>query len=703
MDRFARAVTHHRVLIIVVFLVISIVCALLISTVRVNYNMADYLPPDAQSTTAVSLMAEEFAGGLPNASVMVRDVTVSEALASKEELEAVPGVDEVLWLDDTVDLKEPLEMADPDSVEAFYKDGNALFTVTIDEEYERPAVEAIWEIIGPEGAVAGEAADNVGMMQATGAEVGNAVAILVPIILVILILSSTSWIDPLLYLLSIGSAIVINMGTNAILGEVSFVTNSVSPILQLAVSLDYSIFLLHSFDKHCQNVGDPVLAMQEAIKESASTVAASMLTTLCGFLALAIMNFRIGADLGLNLAKGIIFSFICTLVFLPAMTLVFCKLIDKTRHRPLLPSFHGVYKFFSKLAVPAVVIVAILIVPCFLGQARTQFVYGNEAVAGASYSRAAASQSAIEDAFGSSTVMALLVPAGDVAREAALSEDLLELPHVTSVVSFAGTVGTAFPADFLGSEITDQFYSDHYARIVVYTDTGSEGDVAFQTVEDITDTAHQYYAEVWSAGESANLYDMRSVVDRDNIIVTLIAALAIFVVLLFTFRSATLPLVLLLTIETAIWINLSIPYFTGTSINFIGYLVLNTVQLGATVDYAILLTTTYLRKRRLLPQREAMMQAMGESFESILVSASVLSIAGFTLYLTSTNPPVRDIGLLLGRGTVLSFVMVMCFLPAVLRFLDTAIAKTTYHSDFFDGDIRRPHTRQHLEGSSYGG
>lgn len=699
MDRFASAVTHHRVLIIIIFVAVSLFCALLIPTVQVNYNMADYLPPDAQSTRAVELMSEQFSGGLPNADVMARNVSLAQALEIKEQIAAVPGVENVLWLDDTVDIRQPLAMADQETVESFYKDGSALFTVTIADGRERAAVGQIWEIVGEEGAVAGTAADNVGMMEATGAEVGNAVAILVPIILVILILSSTSWMDPLLYLLAIGSAIVINMGTNAILGQVSFVTNSVSPILQLAVSLDYSIFLLHSFSKQRDRLGDPEAAMQAAIKESVSTVAASMMTTLCGFLALAFMNFRIGADLGLNLAKGIVFSFICTLVFLPAVTLVLCNAIDATRHRPLLPSFSGVYRFFSKLAVPSVVIVAILIVPCFLGQARTQFVYGNESVQGASYSTAAASKEAIEDTFGSSTIMALLVPAGDVAREAALGEELLALPHVTEVVSYASSVGTAFPADFLGSSITDQFYSDALARIVVYTDTGSEGDEAFQTVEEITQAARRYYGDdIWSAGESANLYDMRTVVDQDNIVVSLIAAAAIFLVLVITFRSALLPVILLLTIETAIWINLSIPYFTDTAINFIGYLVLNTVQLGATVDYAILLTTSYMRKRRLLPQREAMMQAMGESFESVLVSASVLSVAGFTLYATSTNPPVRDIGLLLGRGTVLSFVMVMCFLPAMLRFLDGAVARTTYHSDFYGGGMRRMHSARPLEG-----
>jgi len=682
MDRFAKVVTHHNKTIIAIFIAVAVICAILAMMVGVNYDMTDYLPPEAQSTKALEIMEEEFGGSLPNTSVMVRDVTVQQALAYKQELVQIDGVTEILWLDDTMDVTQPLEMADPGTVEGFYKNGNALFSVTIEEGKERGAIEAIWELIGESNAVAGEAADTVNMQQATSGEVGNAVAILLPVILAILILSSSSWVDPLLYVLAIGISIVINMGTNLFLGEVSFITNSVSPILQLAVSLDYAIFLLHSFADNRKKYGDPAKAMQAAIKESVSTVSASMLTTLFGFLALAFMNFQIGADLGLNLAKGIILSFVSTMIFLPAITLAMFKLIDKTHHRPLMPSFEHVNRFFSKLAIPAIILVAILIIPSFLGQAQTNFIYGNEALDTGSASER--SKEDINEEFGQSTIMALLVPRGDVARELELGRELQELDHVTSIVSFANTVGTAFPVDFLGEEVAGQFYSDHYARIVVYTDTPTEGDVAFETVEEITAVAQSYYgSEVYSVGQSANLYDMKAVVQVDNKVVTLIAVLAIFLVLLVTFRSATLPFILLLTIETGIWVNLAIPYFTGTSINFIGYLVLNTVQLGATVDYAILLTNTYIRKRRLMPQKEAMNRAMGDVFKSIMVSASVLAVAGFTLYLTSTNPPVRDIGLLLGRGTVLSFVMVVCFLPAMLKLFDKAIEKTTYKSNFY--------------------
>ncbi len=421
--------------------------------------------------------------------------------------------------------------------------------------------------------------------------------------------------------------------------------------------------------------------MRHAIKQSMSTVAASAATTLFGFLALVFMNFQIGADLGLNLVKGIVLSFVSIMIFLPALTLCLLKALDKTRHRRLMPSFKNINRGMSKLALPVMILVVVLIIPSFLGQGQTGFLYGNGNADPSNPS--GRSKIEIKEEFGQSTIMALLVPRGEIAKEQELSAELEQLDHVTGVMSYANTVGTAFPAEFLGDGVTSQFYSDNYARIIVYTDTPDEGDTAFATVEEIMGTARDYYGDtVYSAGQSANLYDIKNVVQRDHSFVTILAVIAIFLVLLVTFRSATLPFLLLLTIEAGIWINLAIPYFSGISINFIGYLVINTVQLGATVDYAILLTNTYIRNRRMMPQKTAMDRAMGSSFKSILVSAATLAAAGFTLYATSSNPMVSDIGLLLGRGTLLSLAMVVCFLPAMLKIFDKAIAKTTYRSGF---------------------
>jgi predicted RND superfamily exporter protein len=476
-------------------------------------------------------------------------------------------------------------------------------------------------------------------------------------------------------------SVIINMGTNAVFPTVSFLTNAVTPILQLAVSLDYAIFLLHSFGAHRKNGGSVEDAMRAAIKESFSTVAASASTTLFGFMALLFMEFRLGADLGLSLAKGIIFSFVSVMVFLPAFTLTVYKVIDKTRHRELMPTFSNVHNFIRWLTVPAIIIVALVIVPCFLGQSSTGFAYGYQAAA---KSMRGTDADITDEVFGRTTTMVLLVPKGDPVREEQLGDELKTLPYVKSVVSYAESAGTGIPSEFLDKEIREQFYSENYARIIVYTNTPSEGEAAFATVENISATAKSYYPTgVYSAGQSANLYDIKTVVQQDNRVTNLIAIVAIFAVLLLTFRSGILPFLLLLTIEAAIWINLAIPYFTGTSINYIGYLVLNTVQLGATVDYAILLTVTYMRLRKTTDKKAAMHSALGSSFRSILVSAVTLSAAGFTLAGTTTNPLIADIGILLGRGTLLSMTLVLVFLPGLLAIFDGVIGKATYKAGFF--------------------
>lgn len=681
MDTFVDLIIRFKRAIIIVCAILAVIGGVAFFLIKVNYNMVDYLPPEAQSTRALDIMEEEFDTSMTNASVMVMDVSLQEAVNYKERLLAVDGVSEVLWLDDTVNILEPLETLDAETVETFYKDRNALFTLVIDDGKEKEACAAIWDIIGENNALAGDAADTVAMQNATGTEVLNAVIILVPIIILILILTTASWIEPLLFLLTIAVAILINVGTNLFVGEVSFVTNSVSPILQLAVSLDYAVFMLHSFAANRRKHADVNTAMRYAIKESITTIAASASTTFFGFLALTFMSFQIGADLGLSLLKGIVFSFVVTMVFLPALTLYLYPIIDKTKHRMFIPSTKNVYRFFSKASIPVTLLVVVLMVPSFLGQSQTNFVYGNaqeNAASSASQSRAQ-----INEEFGQSTIMAILVPKGEPAKELIVSNEIEQLVPVTGVMSYTKTVGVNIPPGYLDSSITDQFYSENYSRIVAYLNTPNEGMLAFDTVGSINDIVKNHYGDdFYTLGQSANLYDMKNIVAQDNQLVTLIAVISIFLVLLIAFRSAILPFILLLTIEVGIWINLAIPYFMGTEINFLGYLIVNTVQLGATVDYAILLTSTYLRHRKALPQKQAMHKAMGDSFLSILVSAATLTTAGFTLAFTSTNPAVPDIGMLLGRGTILSFVMVLCFLPAMLRLFDKAIGKTTYKSEF---------------------
>lgn len=683
MEHIANFIVNQRKLIIVVFVVLSLVCAPLLLLINVNYNIIDYLPQSSQSTVALTVMDKEFDDAVPNTKVMINDVSLPEALEYKKEIVKIQGVSSVLWLDDVVDITKPLEFADKAMVEQYYKDGTALFTLAIRGGDEHEAITALQDLVGPDNAVGGESASLTAMQDAAVSEVLGAFYIIIPAIIIILALSTSSWLEPLLLLLSIGVAIVLNMGTNALLKDVSFITSSVSPILQLAVSLDYAIFLLHSFADYRKQYKDPNVAMKHAIMTSFSTVSSSAITSLFGFIALAFMGFLVGADLGINLAKGIIFSFLSAMLFLPSVTLGVYKLLERTKHRPLLPSFENIHRYISKAAIPLAVVVILIVVPSFLGQSRTDFLYGSDS-AGAG-TRAQADNARIDEKFGESNLVVMLVPRGDVVTEKQLGDSLLKLDHVTSVVSYAQVVGVEVPPEILDAAITGQLYSNNYARFLVYVDLPSEGDLTFSTIEKIRAVASEYYGDAaYSLGRSANLYDMKDVVHSDNLRVNIIAVVSIFLVLVLVFRSLMLPLILTLTIEAAIWINLAIPYFAGIPINYIGYLVLNVVQLVATVDYAILLTNTYRRYRKTMLKGEAVSRALGTTFKSIIVSASILSICGFALYYTSTNPIVCDIGVMLGRGTLLSFVLVVCVLPLMLRVFDPLIKKLTWKSGFLN-------------------
>lgn len=691
MDRFINSIIRYRKAVVTAFLIAAICCAACIPFVKTNYDMVEYLPDSAQSTTAVAIMANEFTQDIPNANVMAPNLTLPQALELKGQIEALPGVSSVMWLDDVADLTTPLSSLDAAMVESYWhatgpddSTGTALFQASVEEGEEGTVIPALRDMLdarGPGGAVAGEAADTAQMQASTVEEVMGAVLIIVPIILFLLIISTMSWIEPILFVAAIGVSILVNMGTNIFLGQVSFMTYSVSPILQLAVSLDYAIFLLHAFAAERAKTPNPELAMARAMHKSMGTIAASAVTTLFGFAALSFMQFQIGADLGINLVKGIVFSFITVSVFLPALTLMLWRLIDKTAHRKFMPSFGHVNNVLSKIHVPALILVLLLVVPAFLGQSHTQFTYQNTSPD--TTIRSGADAAAITEEFGRNNTVAVLVPRGNVAQERALSDALLEVENVTGVVSYANTVGAAIPPSMLDESTLAQFYSENWARIVAYVDTDVESEKAFATVQAVEDTAAAYYDEWYAAGQSANLYDMKNIVSVDNVVVTGIAIIAIFAVLLITFRSLALPLILLLAIESGIWINLSIPYFAGESINFIGYLVINTVQLGATIDYAILLTTRYLAQRKLMSPRSAMHLAMGEAFPSLIVSAGILTTAGLALAATSSLSAVAGLGLLLGRGAILSLVLVTCFLPALLIFLDPFVRRTTWHARFF--------------------
>ncbi len=673
MDRLTKWITEHNKLIVVTFVILSLICAVLFFTVKVNYDMTEYLPEDAQSTEALKLMSEEFSTAVPNARVMKPDVSITEAADIKQQILNAPGVTEVMWLDNIADIKTPVEMMDESILNQYYKDGAAIYDVVIEPDMEVKATNVIYDIIGEEGGISGIAANVAYSRSQIVTEVLSACSILLPAIIVVLLLTTNSWISPLLFLSTIGVAVIINMGTNVIFGSISYVTQSVSPILQLAVSLDYAIFLLGSFERFRKTEKDPKIAMQLAIKESFVSIAASAATTVLGFLALVFMRFGIGSDLGLNLVKGVALSYISAVVFLPALALCCVKLLDKTTHKTIIPEIKKAGDLFVKIRIPALLLVILLVVPCYMAQSRSDFFYGNGTPA--PDSRYGLDTIKINERFGENTSIVLMVPKGDMGREAQLSEELKQIPHVTSVMGYASTVGSSIPTEFLSKDITSNFYSENYARIIVNTDTPEEGGAAFDVVRDVREAASKYYTENYSCGQSANLYDIKDVVRGDSGRVNGLAIVFIFLTLLISFKSITLPFILIFVIESAIWINLSTPYFTDTSLVYLGYLVINTVQLGATIDYAILLTDGYVTRRRTMYSIQAVKGTINDNIISIITSGLILSAAGMALKLSSSMEIVRSLGQLLFRGTLLSVAMVQLALPALLILFDGLTAR----------------------------
>lgn len=682
----AEWVLKYKKTIAIVFLLLAAVSAIVQFGVSVNYNMADYLPEEAPSSKAMEIMEEEFEGTVPNTRVMIKDVTIPEALNYKEELLDIEGVNDVMWLDDATDIKTPIEVMDSDTVESYYKDSTALFSLAIEEGEEVAATEAIYELIGDDNAIAGEAVNTADSQKMAGTESMYAAALLIPIIIIILILSTNSWAEPVFFLTAIGVSVLINLGTNIFIGEVSFVTQSVAPILQLAVSLDYAIFLLHSFNDNRKLMGDPHKAMLKAMKSSFPAIASSASTTFFGFMALSLMEFEIGSDLGINLVKGILLSFISVVVFLPAITMLFYKWIDKTEHRPFIPAIKGVGKFVLKIRYIVVIAVAILIIPAFLAQSNTNFIYGIGEQP--ETTRTGSDKIAIEEEFGQLTSIVLLVPKGDLVKETKLTEEMENLPSVKNVLSYTNTVSPVIPPDYLDESVTEQFYSENYARIIINTEREAEGEESFAFIEEVQKKSNLLYDDVYLLGEGVTLYDIKETVERDNSLVNILTVVTIAIVLLITFRSISYPIILLLTIQTAVWINLSFPYFTDSPLVFVGYLIISTVQLAATVDYAILFSEAYKEKRKVLPKSQALKETLDEKLFSIIISASILSSVGFILWFTSSNPIVSSIGLLLGRGALLAFVLVVFFLPAMLYLFDRVVQKTTWRSTDNKGSER---------------
>lgn len=683
MDRYTNFILKHKKFIIGIFLILTVVCAGLSTLVGVNYNFADYLPEDAASTKAIDVMEEEYDQPVPNMRVMLYDVSISEALRYKEEIAQTEGVEEVSWLDDAVDIYAPLETADQSVVDAWYKDGNALFSVTIADDKKDTAVAQIRDIIGEDNAMSGSAVTDVLSPVHTSKDIQQIMGFVIPIVIVVLLLTTNSWFEPVLFMITIGIAIILNMGTNLIFGEISFVTNAAGSVLQLAVSMDYSIFLLHRFSENRSQGKNVQEAMIAAVKQSIGSVMSSGLTTVTGFAALILMRFRIGPDMGWVMAKAIALSLICVLCLLPALAISTYHWIDKTQHRPIFPDFRKASGFIMKCRLPVFFIVAVLVVPCIIAQGKNDFLYGASRIYSTNATQMGRDLLAVEEEYGVSNPVVVMVPKGEIQKEIAMNEEFKKEDCVDSVISYVNTAGASIPTDFVPDEEVSKLYSEHYSRFILSLNV-EEGKAGWDdSLNKIRSISEKYYGkDALIAGDLASTLDLKTTITQDNMRVNSLAIGFVFLILLVTFKSISIPVILTLVIETSIWINLAIPYFQGTSLYYIAYLIISSVQLGATIDYAILFTSRYVELRETQTKKKAAREAIRLCLLSVFTSSVILFAAGTILGKISTNMVLSQLGILIGRGAVISFVLVFTVLPAMLVMLDGLIQKTTLHLHF---------------------
>lgn len=680
MVRLITSFLKHPKRVILVFAAATVLCGICSFGVSTNFDFADYLPDNAPSTIGLDVYKNEFGGDLPNARILYTDVTLQQALKMKSDIQKVPGVLDVEWLDDVADLDVPLVAQDQSVVKNYFRGGNALYTVTIDDDSKQETVAALHHLIGDKGAMAGSVVEVANAMSSSAGEVPKITLFAVPLVLIILLVTTSSWLEPFLFLLAIGVAIVLNMGTNLIFGQISFVTATCASILQFAVSMDYSIFLLHRFAEYKNERLETRPALFLAVKHAFSTVSASAMTTIIGFWVLVFMKFKIGPDMGWVLAKGIVFSLISIMVLLPALVLVTEKWIDKTRHKPIVRDVNKLAKTMIKFEGVVLVLVILLALPAYMAQGKANFTFGASEFFNAQ-TQIGKDRALIEKDFGKSNEMVVLIPKGTPGQELRFSKKLESMKYVTSVISYANSIGNEIPSELLSKTQYDNFFSKHFSRVVVISNLSTESPQVFRLIDKIRSTGKSYFGTGYHLiGESVSTYDMKVIISKDNKTVTALAIIGIGLVILITFRNFLLPVLLVLIIECAIWVNLSIPYFTDIKLVYIAFLILSSIQLGSTVDYAILYSDRYVNFRRTMGKRDAIVKTNQVSITTIITSASILAIAGFCMGFISSNYAISQIGILIGRGTLLSAVAVMFALPALLRVFDYPIRKLSFKS-----------------------
>lgn len=667
---------HYLEMLFIVLIFLNIIKAPL---VKVNYDLTEYLPSYTESKVAIDLMEQEF--GYPGtARIMITDVSVYEAYVYKQMLENIDGVDMVNWM--SADVYMTKEFIQLENQKNYYKDRCAVMDITFDkgdnEQETKDAIEEIEQLLGEKGRYAGPAVENKSLEVTLTKEMQVIMVVAVVLILLILCLTTESWFEPILFLSVMGIAIILNMGTNLFLGTISFMSSSVAAVLQLATSMDYSVFLLHTYVRRKEETPeDKEGAMVGALKESAVPILSSAMTTFVGFMALLAMRFGLGRDVGLVLGKSILCSVATVLLLMPALLLRFGDKIEKTKHKTIIPQFKTASRVVFKLRYIVLALMAVIVLPAYVAQNMNSFTFGNSALGRSEGTKVYEDTREIEEKFGRSNLYLLLLPNETPIKERALADELEDLYYVKSITGISNVLPVGIPESIIPESIKDMLRTENYTRMLLYTRTDTESEMAFETSDEIKGIVRKYYPEnSYVVGNTPSTQDLKELMVPDYAVTNVLSLLAVAVVVAITFKSLLLPVLVLIPITVATYINMTVPYLQGESFMFNGFIIVSCIQLGATVDYSILLTNNYMYNREHgMEKNQAALDALQRSMLSIITSGTILTVAGYGIYFISSVSAISSLGHLIGRGGLISMCMVILAVPALLTVFDRLVFK----------------------------
>lgn len=682
MQKFGRGVVKLRVPILIVSVLLLIPSIFGFVSTRINYDILSYLPSDIETMKGQDIMLDEFGkGGF--SLVMLDGMDDKDVEKVKEKIEKVDHVCDVLWYDTLADVSLPKEVLPDDIYDFFNTDNSTMMAVFFDEatsaDGSLEAVKEIRSIAGEQCFVSGMSSVVEDIKDLTMQEAPMYVVIAVILTSIILALTMDSFLIPLFFMLSVGMAIIYNMGTNFIQGEISFITEALAAVLQLAVTIDYSIFLWHSYKEEKEkHPGDNKEAMAVAIGKTITSVVSSSITTVAGFLALCFMSYELGMDMGIVMAKGVVIGVICCITVLPSMILVFDKALEKTMHKDLVPSLEKPANFIIKHHAAFIVLFIVVLIPAIYGQINTN-VYYNLTDTLPKDLNSVIANSKLDEEYHMATTHMLLVDADMKPKEVnSMLDEMGKVDGVSFSMSLDTLIGPSIPREMVPDSVTKILKSDKWQLMLVGSEYKVASDEENAQIDELSKILKSYDKDGMLIGEAAATKDLIDITDHDFKVVNIVSIAAIFIIILIALRSVSLPIILVAVIEFAITVNMGVPCFTNTTIPFIASVVIGTIQLGATVDYAILMTTRYKTERNAgKDKHEAVTIALTTSMKSIMVSALGFFASTFGVGVYSSVDMISQLCTLMSRGAIISMITVICILPSMLMLFDKVIINTT--------------------------